>query len=172
MLDIISVIQKTIDSLPRSAAGRLESEMCLIRLCTPVLMYGNDTDLRGRIAALEARINSAAAYPARKAYDSEPSANTETDNSQQDDADKTDTEAADLSDNPAENGIQVSEKPADSPASAEDGSGTQAVVPGELEPERCKLLLSAVKPKLMRSASTYLSLSKLFLAFSAESKTS
>ena len=58
VMDIISTLQKTVNALQRSSAGRLEAELCLIELCAPEVVAGDEAQLAGRIAALETRLAS------------------------------------------------------------------------------------------------------------------
>ncbi len=58
VMDIVSTLQKTVNALQRSSAGRLEAELCLIELCAPEVVAGDEAQLAGRIAALETRLAS------------------------------------------------------------------------------------------------------------------
>ncbi len=58
VMDITSSLQKTIDAMQRASGGRLEAELCLIGLCSPIVAAEDPTQLAGRIAALETRLAS------------------------------------------------------------------------------------------------------------------
>lgn len=195
VVDCIGLLQKTLDSLPRSSAGRLESEMCLIKLCTPALMYNTDPDLSGRMAALESKLSALSVLdtpsrqeqkpvspPAPKPAENEASAREESSPPPFTDADIPPWD---------ESAFEVPlmpEKPPAAPAvpaKAKNAASSQAELPEiqeeksddsleQLDAQRKKALIDALKPQLSRSVSTYLILSKMYpmgntLAVSVES---
>ncbi len=199
VVDCIGQLQKTVDALPRSSAGRLESELCLIKLCTPELMYTTDPDMSGRIAALESKLSALslpdasahAAAPTRKeamerpdgasgsfgnAVSAIPAPDISVSVSASEPPPFTDADippwdesafqVPPMPEQASVSPLSPSEKPKKTGLSQPSGTGNQDEKPagafGELDIQRKKSLIDAVKPKLSRSVSTYLILSKMY----------
>lgn len=193
VVDSIGQLQKTVDSLPRSSAGRLESEMCLIKLCTPELMYNTDPDLSGRMAALESKLSTLSILDAPVQWERTPvSQLPATETSAQ--AELVQPPPLTDADVPPwdESAFGAPQMPEQTPVPSASPFGMQRIAsshsdfaedpdekPGsslvQLDAQRKKALIDAVKPQLSRSVSTYLILSKMYpmgntLAVSVESE--
>ncbi|MBE6935951.1 MAG: DNA polymerase III subunit gamma/tau [Ruminococcaceae bacterium] len=188
VMDITSLLQKTVDAMQRASGGRLDAELCLIRLCTPAVSAGDPTELAGRLAALETKLASGAftlsaasaapapapapqpAPPPKAEPQPEPVPQPAPEPQRMDDDDcpfpLTDDDAPPPTEQdyvaPASPAPAPAPRPAPAKAEAEPAPAPRPAARAEIPSETKVAIIKALSGVLPRSVYTYLTLAKMY----------